>query len=71
MKNKTKASLILWAIAALFMAAWSVKLAMTGVSNGNSETATAVLSFLASMGVAVSGAGFMQQWMIAKEAKHG
>ena len=67
MKNKTKASLITWAIAALIMAVWSVRLAMTGVSEGNSEIVTFVLSLLASIGVGVAGAGFMQQWMIAKK----
>lgn len=60
---KTKKSLLLWAIAALFLSFWSVELAMTGTSNGNSETLTFVLSFGASIVSAICGAGFMQQWM--------
>jgi len=60
---KTKASLILWAVAALFMSFWAVSFAMTGVNFGNSEFITFTLSFCASLVSAVCGAGFMQQWM--------
>jgi hypothetical protein len=60
---KTKASLILWAISALFMSFWAVKFAMTGVYYGNSEVLTFTLSLFASLTSAVCGAGFMQQWM--------
>jgi hypothetical protein len=60
---KTKASLILWAAAALFMSFWAVKFAMTGMYYGNSEVLTFTLSFCASLTSAVCGAGFMQQWM--------
>jgi hypothetical protein len=60
---KTKASLILWAAAALFMSFWAVKFAMTGVFFGNSEVLTFTLSFCASLVSAVCGAGWMQQWM--------
>ena len=60
---KTKASLILWAISALFMSFWAVKFAMTGVNYDNSEVLTFTLSFCASLTSAVCGAGFMQQWM--------
>jgi len=60
---KTKASLILWAISALFMSFWAVKFAMTGVNYDNSEFITFTLSFFASLTSAVCGAGFMQQWM--------
>ena len=67
MKNKTKASLILWAAGALFLTFWSVNLAMTGQSHGNSETLTFIIALAASLASAVCGAGFMQQWMIAKK----
>ena len=67
MKNKTKASLITWAIAALFLTCWSVRLAMTGQSHGNSETVTFIISLAAGLSGVVAGAGFMQQWMIAKK----
>ena len=67
MKTKTKASLILWAIAALFLSFWSVSFAMTGEDNANSKTLTFVLSFAASLVSVVCGAAFMQQWMIAKK----
>jgi hypothetical protein len=60
---KTKASLILWAVSALFMSFWAVKFAMTGVYYGNSEVLTFTLSLFASLTSAVCGAGFMQQWM--------
>jgi hypothetical protein len=60
---KTKLSLILWAVAALFMSFWAVKFAMTGVNYDNSELLTFTLSFCASLTSAVCGAGFMQQWM--------
>ena len=60
---KTKASLILWAISALFMSFWAVKFAMTGVNYDNSELLTFTLSLCASLTSAVCGAGFMQQWM--------
>jgi hypothetical protein len=60
---KTKLSLILWAISALFMSFWAVKFAMTGVTFGNSEVLTFTLSFCASLVSAVCGAGFMQQWL--------
>ena len=60
---KTKASLILWAISALFMSFWAVKFAMTGAENGNSDGLTFTLSFFASLTSAVCGAGFMQQWL--------
>jgi len=60
---KTKASLILWVVAALFMSFWAVKFAMTGVFFGNSELLTFTISFCASLTSAVCGAGFMQQWL--------
>jgi competence transcription factor ComK len=60
---KTKSSLILWAVAALFMSFWAVKFAMTGVTFGNSELLTFSISFCASLVSAVCGAGFMQQWL--------
>jgi hypothetical protein len=60
---KTKLSLILWALSALFMSFWAVKFAMTGAENGNSDGLTFTLSFCASLTSAVCGAGFMQQWM--------
>ena len=60
---KTKASLILWAIAALFLSFWSIELAMTGASNGNSDPLIFTLSLGASLASALCGAGFMQQWM--------
>jgi hypothetical protein len=60
---KTKASLILWAAAALFMSFWAVKFAMTGMYYGNSEVLTFTLSFCASITSAVCGAGFMQQYL--------
>jgi hypothetical protein len=60
---KTKASLILWAVAALFLSFWAVKFAMTGVYYGNSEMLTFTLSLCASLTSAVCGAGFMQQWL--------
>ena len=60
---KTKASLILWAISALFMSFWAVKFAMTGVNYDNSEVLTFTLSFCASLTSAVCGAGFMQQYL--------
>ena len=60
---KTKASLILWAVAALFMSFWAVKFAMTGMYYGNSEVLTFTLSFCASLTSAVCGAGFMQQYL--------
>ena len=60
---KTKASLILWAIAALFLSSWSVELAMTGVENGNSDPLIFTLSLVASLSSSVCGAGFMQQLM--------
>jgi len=60
---KTKASLILWAVAALFLSFWAVKFAMTGVTFGNSEMLTFTLSFCASLTSAVCGAGFMQQYL--------
>ena len=60
---KTKASLILWAAAALFMSFWAVSFAMTGAENGNSDPLTFTLSLCASLTSAVCGAGFMQQWM--------
>jgi hypothetical protein len=67
MKNKTKASLILWAAAALFLSAWAVAFAMTGEDNANLKTLTFTLSFAASLASAACGAGFMQQWIIAKK----
>jgi hypothetical protein len=60
---KTKLSLILWAISALFMSFWAVKFAMTGVFFGNSEFVTFTISLCASLVSAVCGAGFMQQWL--------
>ena len=60
---KTKLSLILWAVAALFMSFWAVKFAMTGVFFGNSEFITFTISFCASLTSAVCGAGFMQQYL--------
>jgi hypothetical protein len=60
---KTKLSLILWAISALFMSFWAVKFAMTGVNYDNSEVLTFTLSLCASLTSAVCGAGFMQQWL--------
>lgn len=63
MKTKTRASLFLWAIAALFMSFWSVSFAMAGTSHDNSETLTFTVSFIASLVTGVCGAGFMQQWM--------
>ena len=60
---KTKLSLILWALSALFMSFWAVSFAMTGVNYDNSELLTFTLSFCASLVSAVCGAGFMQQWM--------
>lgn len=60
---KTKASLILWAVSALFMSFWAVKFAMTGMYYGNSEVLTSILSFCASLTSAVCGAGFMQQYL--------
>jgi hypothetical protein len=60
---KTKLSLILWALSALFMSFWAIKFAMTGVFFGNSELLTFTLSFFASLTSAVCGAGFMQQWL--------
>jgi hypothetical protein len=60
---KTKLSLILWAVAALFMSFWAVSFAMTGMYYGNSEVLTFTLSFCASLTSAVCGAGFMQQWL--------
>ena len=60
---KTKASLILWAVAALFLSFWAVEFAMTGVYYGNSEMLTFSISFCASLVSAVCGAGFMQQWL--------
>jgi hypothetical protein len=63
MKTKVKLSLILWAVAALFMSFWAVKFAMTGIYYGNSELLTFTISLWASLVSAVCGAGFMQQWM--------
>jgi uncharacterized membrane-anchored protein len=60
---KTKLSLILWAVSALFMSFWAVKFAMTGTENGNSDFLTFTLSLCASLTSAVCGAGWMQQWM--------
>lgn len=60
---KTKASLILWAVAALFLSFWSVSFAMSGMFHDNSKFITFTLSFCACIGVAVCGAGFMQQLM--------
>jgi hypothetical protein len=60
---KTKASLILWAVAALFLSFWAVEFAMSGMYYGNSEVLTFTLSFFASLTSAVCGAGFMQQWL--------
>ena len=60
---KTKASLILWVVAALFLSFWAVEFAMTGVTFGNSELLTFSISLCASLTSAVCGAGFMQQWM--------
>jgi hypothetical protein len=60
---KTKASLILWAISALFMSFWAVKFAMTGIYYGNSEFVTFTISLCASLVSAVCGAGWMQQWL--------
>lgn len=67
MKNKTKASLILWAIAALFLSFWAVTFAMTGEVEGNSKHLTFWLSYGCSLLTGVAGAGFMQQWMIARK----
>lgn len=67
MKNKTKAILILWAAAALFLSFWAVKFAMTGEVEGNSKHITFWVSFAASSVGAVCGAGWMQQWMMAKK----
>jgi len=64
---KTKLSLILWAAASLFLSSWSVGFAMSGVYYGNGEILTFILSLFASLVSAVCGAGFMQQWMIAKK----
>jgi hypothetical protein len=66
-KTKTKTSLILWAVAALYLSFWAVKFAMTGEDNANSKALTFVLSYGASLASAVCGAGFMQQWIIAKK----
>ncbi len=63
MKTKVKLSLILWAFTALFLSFWSVSFAMSGVFHDNSRFITFTLSFLASISVAVCGAGFMQQWL--------
>jgi hypothetical protein len=63
MKTKVKLSLMLWAVAALFLSCWSVKFAMTGIYYGNSEFVTFTISLCASLVSAVCGAGFMQQWM--------
>ena len=60
---KTKLSLFMWAISALFMSFWAVSFAMTGVYYDNSELLTFTVSFCASLVSAVCGAGFMQQWM--------
>ena len=60
---KTKASLIFWAVSALFMSFWAIKFAMTGVYYGNSEVLTFIISLAASFTSAVCGAGFMQQWL--------
>ena len=60
---KTKLSLFMWAVAALFMSFWAVSFAMTGVNYDNSEVLTFIVSFCASLVSAVCGAGFMQQWM--------
>jgi hypothetical protein len=67
MKTKTKLSLLLWAAAALFLSFWAVELGMTGELNGNSKSLTFTLAFCASIASAVCGAGFMQQWIIAKK----
>lgn len=61
MTTKTKLSLLMWALAALFLSFWAVKLAMTGEVNGNSKNVTFWLSYCASLASAVCGAGFMQQ----------
>jgi hypothetical protein len=63
MKTKVKASLILWAVAGLFMSFWAVKFAMTGIYYGNSEFVTFTISLCASLVSAVCGAGFMQQYL--------
>jgi len=60
---KTKISLFMWAVAALFMSFWAVSFAMSGVYYDNSELLTFSISFCASLVSAVCGAGFMQQWM--------
>jgi hypothetical protein len=60
---KTKKSLILWAVAAIFLSCWSVGFAMSGVSYGNSEFVTFTISVWASLVSAVCGAGFMQQFL--------
>jgi hypothetical protein len=60
---KTKASLILWAAAALFLSCWSVGFAMSGVFYDNGEVLTFTLSLCASLVSAVCGAGFMQQYL--------
>ncbi len=63
MKTKVKASLILWAVAAIFLSCWSVGFAMSGVSYGNSQYVTFTIAFWASLVSAVCGAGFMQQYL--------
>jgi hypothetical protein len=63
MKTKVKTSLILWAVASIFLSCWSVGFAMSGVFYGNSEFITFTLSLFASLVSAVCGAGWMQQWM--------
>jgi len=67
MTTKTKLSLFIWALAALFLSFWAVKLAMTGEVNENSKNVTFWLSYCASLASAVCGAGFMQQWIMAKK----
>ena len=67
MTTKTKVSLFLWAVAALFLSFFAVKFAMTGEVEGNSKHITFWLSYCASITSAVCGAGFMQQWIIAKK----
>jgi hypothetical protein len=64
---KTKLSLFLWAAASLFLSSWSVGFAMTGVFFDNSEVLTFIIALAASLVSAICGAGFMQQWMIAKK----
>jgi hypothetical protein len=63
MKTKVKASLILWAVAGIFLSCWAVKFAMTGIYYGNSEFVTFTISLCASLVSAVCGAGFMQQYL--------